>query len=227
MAKYYGYCYDQEGKFTEMIPLEEKPIYEKQTFYREEIKEIVTEEKLCELHQSIQDSTYVPDQENDEEPISKYECPDCVMINVNYETIRVPYEEDVVVGYEPDIPENCTLEPPIYTDATWDGSKWIYDRDINPPEPTEPENPQTPEEVIRDILLDRIIKLEARTLTLEERFAELENDFKSSIVSGGGTVEKEPMNPEDLPNPDPPSDETPEPKQDLLALYLDSSIGKE
>lgn len=22
MAKYYGYCYDEEGKFTEMIPLE-------------------------------------------------------------------------------------------------------------------------------------------------------------------------------------------------------------
>lgn len=44
------------------------------------------------------------------ERFSKYDCPDCVMANVDYETIKVPYEEDVVIGYEPDIPENCTLE---------------------------------------------------------------------------------------------------------------------
>ena len=49
MAKYYGYCYDENGKFTEMIPIDEKPIYEKRTFYREEQKEVVTEEKLCAL----------------------------------------------------------------------------------------------------------------------------------------------------------------------------------
>lgn len=60
MARQYGYCYDENGKFTEMIPIDEKPIYEKQTFYREEQKEVVTEEKLCELHQSIEDGTYVP-----------------------------------------------------------------------------------------------------------------------------------------------------------------------
>ncbi|PEZ85178.1 hypothetical protein CN374_25745 [Bacillus cereus] len=142
MAKHYGYCYDAEGKFTEMIPLEEKPIYEKQTFYREEIKEIITEEKLCELHQSIEDGTYVPDQENEEEPVSKYECPDCVMRNVEYETIKVPYEEDVVIGYEPDIPDNCTLEvcpDGIYYPKFVDG-KWVKTVEPKPEEP-QPEEP--------------------------------------------------------------------------------------
>ncbi|MDA1920655.1 hypothetical protein [Bacillus cereus group sp. BcHK140] len=127
MAKYYGYCYNEEGRFTEMIPLEEKAITEKQTFYREETKEIVIEEKLCELHQSIMDGTYVPDPESTEEPISKYDCPDCVMAKVDYETIKVPYEEDVVVGYEPDIPMNCTLEvcPDLIYDPVFKDGKWI------------------------------------------------------------------------------------------------------
>ncbi|PEL80011.1 hypothetical protein CN609_19410 [Bacillus wiedmannii] len=145
MAKYYGYCYDSQGKFTEMIPLEEKPIYEKQTFYREEMKEIVTEEKLCEIHQSIEDGTYVPNQENEEEPVSKYDCPNCVMRNVEYETIKVPYEEDVVVGYEPDIPENCTLEvcpDGIYYPKFVDG-KWVK---IVEPKPEEPQ-PEEPSEL--------------------------------------------------------------------------------
>ncbi|WP_144651013.1 hypothetical protein [Bacillus cereus] len=224
MAQQYGYFYNDAGRFTEMLPLKEKPIYEKQTFYRDETREVVIEDILCSLHQSIKDGTYEPSPE-DGEPIDKYECRDCMLGFTDYETVKVPYEDDVIIGYDPDIPKNCTLEAPVSVDATWDGTKWIYDRDLNPP--TEPENPQTPEEVIRDILLDRIIKLEARTLALETRFAELESDFKSSIVSGGGTAEKEPMNPEDLPNSEPPSDENPEPKQDLLALYLGASIGKE
>lgn len=222
----YGYLYDDNGRYLDTVLLKEKPIFGTETFYREEQREVFIEEKLCKLHKSIEEGSYVLN--TDDPPlISKYDCPDCVMADVRYETVVVPYEETLEIGQELDIPENCTLEPPIYTDATWDGTKWIYDRDINPPEPTEPENPQTPEEVIRDILLDKILKLEARTLALETRFAELESDFKSSIVSGGGTVEKEPMNPEDLPNPEPPQNETPEPKQDLLALYLDPSVGKE
>ncbi|MEZ2327360.1 hypothetical protein R1C46_26550 [Bacillus tropicus] len=226
MARQYGYFYDDKGRFTEMLPLEERNIFEKQISYREEIKSVVTEEKLCELHQSIENGTYKYDLDKPQ-PISKYECPDCTMFDIRTETIKVPYEEEVWIGSEPDVPDNCTLEPCLYADATWDGTKWIYDRDINPPEkPTEPENPQTPEEVIRDILLDRIIKLEARTLALEKRYSELESDIKSSIGSGGDTAEKEPMNPEDLPNYT-PSDETPEPKQDLLALYLNPSVGKE
>ncbi|WP_368905009.1 hypothetical protein [Bacillus wiedmannii] len=148
MAKYYGYCYDSKGRFTEMIPLEEKPIFEKQTFYREETKEIITEEKLCELHQSLENGTYEPDQENEEEPVSKYECPDCVMKHIKYETIKVPYEEDVVIGYEPDIPENCTLEvcpDGIYYPLFKDG-KWVKTVEPTPEEP-KPEEPTELEKI--------------------------------------------------------------------------------
>ncbi|PER24652.1 hypothetical protein CN490_22875 [Bacillus cereus] len=149
MAKYYGYCYDAEGKFTEMIPIDEKPIYEKQTFYREEQKEVVTEEKLCDLHQSIEDGTYEPevDEETGEElpVVSKYDCPDCVMRSVSYETVQVPYEEDVVIGYEPDIPENCTLEvcPWLGYEPVFKEGKWVKTVE---PEPVEPQ-PEEPSEL--------------------------------------------------------------------------------
>ncbi len=110
-----------------MIPVDEKPIYEKQTFYREEVKETVTQEKLCGLHQSIANGTYVPDQDDAEEPISKYECPDCVMANIDYVPIKVPYEEDVIVGYEPNMPPNTTLEvcPWLAYNPVFDGKKWV------------------------------------------------------------------------------------------------------
>ncbi|MDA1802623.1 hypothetical protein [Bacillus cereus group sp. BY6-1LC] len=142
----YGYCYNNEGKFTKMIPIDEKPIYEKRTFEREEQKEVVTEEKLCELHQSIEDSTYKPeiDEETGEElpVISKYECPDCVMFGIEYETIKVPYEEDVIVGYEPDIPENCTLEvcPWLAYEPVFKEGKWVktVEPKIEEPQPQEP-----------------------------------------------------------------------------------------
>jgi len=148
MAKYYGYCFDSEGKFIEMIPLEEKIIYEKQTFYREEIKEIVTEEKLCELHQSIENDIYEPDQENEEEPISKYDCSDCVMEHVEYETIKVPYEEEVIVGYEPDIPANCTLEicPDLIYDPVFKDGKWFKTVEPTSEEP-KPEEPSELEKI--------------------------------------------------------------------------------
>ncbi|OKA19175.1 hypothetical protein [Bacillus cereus] len=145
MALLYGYCYDEKGRYTETIPLKEKSIYEKQTFYREETKEIVTEEKLCELHQSIENGTYEPNQENEEEPISKYDCPDCVMAKLDYETIKVPYEEDVIVGYEPDIPPNCTLEvcpDGIYYPLFKEG-KWVKTVEPKPEEP----QPQEPSEL--------------------------------------------------------------------------------
>ena len=145
MAKYYGYCYDENGKFTKIIPIDEKPIYEKQTFYREEQKEIVTEEKLCELHQSIEDGMYEPDQESMEEPISKYDCPDCVMASVDYEPVQVPYEEEVVIGFEPDIPENCTLEvcPWLGYEPVFKEGKWVKTVE---PEPVEPQ-PEEPSEL--------------------------------------------------------------------------------
>ncbi|ABK88204.1 TPA: hypothetical protein ACOQ31_005386 [Bacillus cereus] len=151
MAKYYGYCYDEEGRFTEMISLAEKEIYEKQTFYREETKEIVTEEKLCELHQSIENGTYKY-QEDEEPPISKYDCPDCVQYYVRYETIKVPYEEDVVIGYEPDIPANCTLEvcpDGIYYPLFKDG-KWVKTVEPKPEEP-KPEEPSELEKIKKQL----------------------------------------------------------------------------
>ncbi|MBL3820763.1 hypothetical protein RCJ96_26800 [Bacillus sp. BSL6] len=152
----YGYCYDENGKFTEMIPIDEKPIYEKQTFYREETKEVVTEEKLCALHQSIEDGTYVPveiprpeEEEGEgeyppiyEEPIDKHDCPDCVMRSVRYETVQVPYEEDVIIGYEPDIPPNCTLEvcPWLAYEPVFKEGKWVktVEPKIEEPQPEEP-----------------------------------------------------------------------------------------
>ncbi|MEK4635195.1 hypothetical protein NST14_03150 [Bacillus sp. FSL W8-0519] len=148
MARQYGYCYDENGKFTEMIPIDEKPIYEKQTFYREEQKEVVTEEKLCELHQSIEDGTYESDQEDAAEPIPKEECPDCVMYNVEYEPIKVPYEEDVIVGYEPDIPENCTLEvcPWLAYEPVFKEGKWVKTVEPKPEEP-QPEEPSELEKI--------------------------------------------------------------------------------
>ncbi|KAB2441369.1 hypothetical protein [Bacillus luti] len=141
MAKYYGYSYDENGKFTEMVPIEEKPIYEKQTFYREEQKGIVTEEKLCDFHQSIEDGALVADQN----PLGKFDCPDCVLHRVDFEPIQVPYQEDVIVGYEPDIPNNCTLEvcPWLAYEPVFDGEKWVKTKE---PEIVEPQ-PQEPSEL--------------------------------------------------------------------------------
>ncbi|WP_073540825.1 hypothetical protein [Bacillus paranthracis] len=168
MARQYGYCYDENGKFTEMIPIDEKPIYEKQTFYREEQKEVVTEEKLCALHQSIEDGTYVPveipqpevegeEEEHPpiyEEPIPKEECPDCVMRSVEYVPVQVPYEEEVVVGYEPDIPPNCTLEvcPWLGYDPVFKDGKWVKTVEPEPVEP-QPEKPSELEELKKKVEL--------------------------------------------------------------------------
>ncbi|EEK41865.1 hypothetical protein PDQ75_25455 [Bacillus cereus group sp. Bc015] len=153
MAKYYGYCYDNEGKFTEQIPLEERPIYEKQTTYREELKEVVTEEKLCELHQSIEDGTFEP-VEGEAEPIPKYDCPNCVMHKVDYEPVKVPYEENVIVGYEPDIPPNCTLEicPDLIYAPIFKDGKWVKTAEPKPEEP-KPEEPSELEKLKKQMEL--------------------------------------------------------------------------
>lgn len=164
MAKYYGYCYNEEGKFTEIIPLDEKPIYERQEFIREEVKEIITEEKLCELHQSIVDGTYKPS-EDEEEPISKYDCPNCVMANVEYETIKVPYEEDVVIGYEPDIPANCTLEvcpdliyAPLFKEGKWVKTVEPKVEEPQPEEPSELEKIKKQQELMQQAIDEMIIQ---------------------------------------------------------------------
>ncbi|WP_144524445.1 hypothetical protein [Bacillus thuringiensis] len=149
MAKYYGYCYDKDGRFTEAIPLDEKPVYEKQTMYRWESKEVVTEEKLCEVHQSIKDGTYEP-VEGEDNPGFPHDCPNCVMRKVEHEDVRVPYEEDVIVGYEPDIPGNCTLEvcPDLIFDPVFREGKWVKTAEPKPeePKPEEPK-PQEPSEL--------------------------------------------------------------------------------
>ncbi len=140
MAVTFGYCYDKDGRFTEMLPLEERPIYEKQPSYRRETKEVITEEKLCDLHQSITNGTYEP-VEGEEPPIGKYECPNCVMHKVEYEDVKVPFEEDVFVGYEPIVPANCTLEvcPDLIFEPRFIEGKWVKTKDYTPPtEPTVP-----------------------------------------------------------------------------------------
>lgn len=145
MAKYYGYCYDNEGKFTEQIPLEERPIIEKQTTYREELKEVVTEEKLCELHQSIKDGTYTP-VEGEETPVQPYECPNCVMHKIDYVPVQVPEVMEVIVGYEPVIPPNCTLEvcPDLIFEPVFKDGKWVKMKpDLPPVEPTVPVKSET------------------------------------------------------------------------------------
>ncbi|PFZ19106.1 hypothetical protein [Bacillus wiedmannii] len=158
MAILYGYCYDKDGRFTEIIPIPEKPIYEKQTFYREEQKEVVTEEKLCELHQSIKDGTYEPvvDEETGEElpVVSKHECPDCVMYSVEYVPVKVPYVEDIVVGYEPAIPANCTLEvcPWLGYEPRFKEGKWVKTVEPKPVEP-KPEEPSELEKLKRQLEL--------------------------------------------------------------------------
>ncbi|MDF9611909.1 hypothetical protein P5763_07460 [Bacillus cereus] len=224
MALIYGYCYDDRGRFTEQIPLEEKPIYEKQTFYREETKEVIDEEG-----------------------------------NISIENIKVPYEEDIIIGYEPDIPPSCTLVPATYADATWNGTKWIYDRDLIPPEPPKPPEP-TPLEILTEkvellsnrvtlndevidtlkaalqsieLLIPRMTNNEKDIDNLKSDFAVMTTKLNEVLhqlelgISSRRDVQKEPMNPEDLPTFEPPQNETPEPKQDLLALYLDPSVGKE
>ncbi|WP_346817227.1 hypothetical protein [Bacillus paramobilis] len=201
MAKYYGYCYDTEGKFTEIIPIDEKPIYEKQTFYREEMKETVTEEKLCELHQSIEDGTYEPDQEDAAEPINKYDCPDCVMRNVDYEPIKVPYEEDVVIGFEPDIPANCTLEvcPDLIYAPIFKDGKWVKTVEPEPVEP-QPEEPSELEKIkkqqelmqqamdemiIQNPTPDELAELKKRLLLMQSAIDDLIISTTPATLEGG------------------------------------------
>jgi len=64
------------------------------------------------------------------------------MASVDYEAIKVPYEEDVIVGYEPDIPENCTLEvcPWLAYEPVFKDGKWVKTVEPKPEEP-QPEEP--------------------------------------------------------------------------------------
>lgn len=148
MPYYTGYCYDENKRFTTTISFTERPVYERQTVIREEWVENVTPEILCDYHDGILRGTIEPDPINPEKPLDKWQCPDCVMEIVDAGMVQISSEEDVLIGFEPDVPPNCTLEPCLYTAATWDGTKWIYDKDLLPPEP-EPIPEPTPMEILR------------------------------------------------------------------------------
>lgn len=132
MAKYYGYCYDGLGEFTEIIPLGEKAITEEQPekYFEDEIVKV--EEKLCEKHMDG----------DAEDGTTKEDCEDCILEHT--ETIQVEKTRmvTVVIGYEPDVPENCTLEicpDGIYYPKFVDG-KWVKTVEPKPEEP-KPEEP--------------------------------------------------------------------------------------
>ncbi|MFV5912497.1 hypothetical protein [Bacillus cereus] len=121
----FGYCFDKDGKFTEMILLNMKPIIEKVIKYRDETKRIEIKEKLCELHETI-------------EKAIEEKCTDCVPYSTYFEIVKIPYEEEIFVGLEPVLPSNCTLEvcPDLIYDPVFKDGKWIK---------LKPELPQQPE----------------------------------------------------------------------------------
>lgn len=175
----FGYFYDENGHYTEMKSLQERPVYEKQTFYREERKEVVTEENLCELHQE------------DEE--GKHGCPNCVMYNVGYETVQVPYFENVIVGYEPDIPANCTLVPvpdlrfePVFRDGAWVLTKELPP-EVIPPEVIPPEDipkdPAKEEEILRKKIDSRVEELIGPALEEIKQLRKANRELSSTLQS--------------------------------------------
>lgn len=142
MARQQGFFYDENGKFIESRMLEEREVWVTETYYEDKLQEVVTEEKLCELHQSIKDGTYEP-VEGEDKPVQPYECPNCIMYRVDYETVKVPYTMDVYKGKETIIPENCTLEQvpdgiyyPYFDKVL---GKWIKTVEPKPPEPEVPQ----------------------------------------------------------------------------------------
>lgn len=134
MAIVFGYIYDENGKFVEMIELHEGPIYKKMkkdNWVREPRKQ---EEKLCEVHQ-----------ENEK---GKEKCPNCRMSEIIEVDINYPTLEDVQVGYGvAEMPPNCTLEkvPDLNTQPLFKEGKWVKTVE---PEPVE-SKPQEPSELER------------------------------------------------------------------------------
>ncbi|MDA1631781.1 hypothetical protein PDK11_02775 [Bacillus cereus] len=132
MAIVFGYIYDENGKFVEMIELHEGPIYKKMkkdNWVKEPRKQ---EEKLCEVHQ-----------ENEK---GKEECPDCIMSGIIEVDINYPTIENVQVGYGvAEMPSNCTLEkvPDLNTQPLFKDGKWVKTVELEPVEP----KPQEPTEL--------------------------------------------------------------------------------
>ncbi|AUR81257.1 hypothetical protein [Bacillus phage Carmen17] len=136
MAVFWGYFYDKDGRFTEMRSLPTKPIMHKYFVDTEVIEEVITNEKLCEVHQ--------------EDETGKYECPNCVMFRVDYVPTIKPVEHEEYIGEEPIVPANCTMEQVpdgIYEPVFKDG-KWVKTKDYTPPtDPVEPSKPPEKSEV--------------------------------------------------------------------------------
>ncbi|PHE94672.1 hypothetical protein COF76_22960 [Bacillus wiedmannii] len=134
MAIVFGYMYNENGNFVEMIELHEVPIYKKMkkdNWAKEPRKQ---EEKLCEVHQKNEKG--------------KEECSDCRMSEIIEVDINYPTIEDVQVGYEvAEMPPNCTLEkvPDLNTQPLFKDGKWVKNVE---PEPVEPK-PQEPSELDR------------------------------------------------------------------------------
>lgn len=146
MTVFWGYFYDKDGRFTEMKSLKTKSIIRKYFVDTEVIEEVITQEKLCELHQSIENGTHAPVE--GEEIVPKYDCPNCVMHRVDYVPRIVPVEHEEYLGEEPIVPENCTLEPvpdlifePVFRDGKWVKLK----PDLPPTDPVEPSKPEVNE----------------------------------------------------------------------------------
>ncbi|KAB0446718.1 hypothetical protein [Bacillus toyonensis] len=146
----FGYFYDENGKFTEMRGLQERPKYKTVIKYRDEQKEIVVEEKLCEFHKTIEEGI-------------EGGCIQCIPFSISHETIKVPYEVDEMVGFELTVPENCTVEPvpdlifePVFRDGHW--VKMNPDLPPQPPaEPTEMEKLKKQTELIQKALDELIM----------------------------------------------------------------------
>lgn len=87
------------------------------------------------------------------------------MAQVNYETIKVPYEEDIIVGYEPDIPPNCTLEvcpwlayEPVFKEGKWVKTVEPKVEEPQPQEPSELEKIKKQQELMQQAMDEMIIQ---------------------------------------------------------------------
>ncbi|EJR54728.1 hypothetical protein IIM_01668 [Bacillus cereus VD107] len=149
MAKYYGYCYNYEGIFTEIIPLEEREITEDVPYKYVEDEPFVVPEQLCDKHKN----------DDSEDGTNKFDCPDCILEHTEYSKVEKVGKYTIIVGYEPIIPPNCTLEVcpdgiyyPVFKD-----SHWVKTVEPKPEEPSELEKPKKEMELMQKALDELII----------------------------------------------------------------------
>ncbi|WP_259418271.1 hypothetical protein [Bacillus toyonensis] len=146
-----GYFYDENGTYTHADTLENRAVYKKriEDQYVPEVK--ITEEKLCEFHTSIENGAYEPG-ENEEVP-PKETCLHCVMYKEETVMVKKPVEVEDFIGYEPIVPENCTLEPcpPLIYDPVFRDGHWVKLKPDLPPQP--PEEPTEMEKLKKQMEL--------------------------------------------------------------------------